>query len=362
MDPAGGGRALRWDLFCRVVDNFGDAGVCWRLAAALAERGHQARLVIDDASPLAWMAPGGRPGVSVLAWPGPASPGDVVIEAFGCDPPEAFVCAMAGRALPPVWINLEYLSAERWVERAHGLPSPHASGLRKWFLFPGFTGRTLGLIREPGLLQARAAFDGRAWLAARGWAPAAGERSVLLFAYGLPKSPADRAAWLATLAAVPTQLLVPPGPLQQALQARALPPGLRLVALPFVPQEAFDRLLWSVDLAFVRGEDSLVRALWSGTPFVWQAYPQHDGVHHAKVDALIEALALPPAVAACWRSWNSAPGAAPGAAPSALPADSGAWQPAFTAARERLLAGPELVQGLESFARQHGAGDGRGRP
>ncbi|HET7526824.1 MAG TPA: elongation factor P maturation arginine rhamnosyltransferase EarP, partial [Burkholderiaceae bacterium] len=44
--------AVRWDLFCRVIDNLGDAGVCWRLASDLAARGQQVRLVIDDASPL----------------------------------------------------------------------------------------------------------------------------------------------------------------------------------------------------------------------------------------------------------------------------------------------------------------------
>ncbi|HET9045379.1 MAG TPA: elongation factor P maturation arginine rhamnosyltransferase EarP, partial [Casimicrobiaceae bacterium] len=27
--------AQRWDVFCKVVDNFGDAGVCWRLARQL---------------------------------------------------------------------------------------------------------------------------------------------------------------------------------------------------------------------------------------------------------------------------------------------------------------------------------------
>jgi uncharacterized repeat protein (TIGR03837 family) len=343
-----------WDLFCRVIDNHGDAGVCWRLAAALAARGQAVRLVIDDAAPLSWMAPGGTPGVSVLPWPGPAEAGDVVIEAFGCDPPDAFVQAMARRAVPPVWINLEYLSAEDWVERAHGLPSPHASGLRKWFLFPGFTPQTLGLICEPGLPEARAAFDGRAWLSARGWAPAEDERSVLLFAYHLPHAPGAAAAWLAGLAARPTRLLVPPGPLQSALQGLALPAGLRLTALPFVPQTEFDCLLWSADLAFVRGEDSLVRALWSGTPFVWQAYPQHDGVHHGKVEAMLHQLALPPAVAACWRSWNSAPDAEL----ATLPADTSTWRPAFAATRQRLQAGPELVQGLLRFVQQNGAGTG----
>ncbi|MEY3252838.1 MAG: hypothetical protein RL227_1811, partial [Pseudomonadota bacterium] len=229
---------LRWDLFCRVIDNHGDAGVCWRLAADLATRGHAVRLVIDDASPLAWMAPGGAAGVEVQAWPGdaPASaaaaPGDVVIEAFGCDPAPAFVDAMAARRTPPVWINLEYLSAEDWVERAHGLPSPQPCGLTKWFLFPGFTPRTAGLLREPGLAERRARFDGRAWLAGRGWAAAPGERVVLLFSYANPLLPALRQE----LARSPTLLLVPPGPAQAAAATWGALPNLRVQALPYVSQ------------------------------------------------------------------------------------------------------------------------------
>ena len=136
----------QWDIFCRVVDNYGDAGVCWRLARALAARGQAVRLIIDDATPLRWMAPQGTPGVQVLPWPGPAQPGDVVIEAFGCDPPQAFVANMASLARPPVWINLEYLSAEPYVERSHGLPSPQPYGSRKSVSYTHLTLPTSDLV------------------------------------------------------------------------------------------------------------------------------------------------------------------------------------------------------------------------
>jgi len=115
---------MRWDLFCRVIDNHGDLGVCWRLACDLATRGDEVRLVVDDATALAWMAPDGAPRVQVLPWTeqGPDTVADAVVEAFGCDPPADYVQRMPARA--PVWINLEYLSAESYVERSHGLPSP----------------------------------------------------------------------------------------------------------------------------------------------------------------------------------------------------------------------------------------------
>jgi uncharacterized repeat protein (TIGR03837 family) len=332
--------ALRWDLFCRVIDNFGDAGVCWRLAAQLAAQGERVRLVIDDAAPLAWMAPGGAPGVEVLPWPGPEPgsrpPGDVVIEAFGCDPPTPFVAAMRAAAPRPVWINLEYLSAESYVERSHGLPSPQPGGLTKWFYFPGFTPRTGGLLREAGLAAARDAFDAAAWLAAAGVATRAGERRVSLFCYAHPMldALADR------LAAEPTLLLLTPG-LDVAPR-----PGLRVHRLPWLSQADFDRLLWSCELNFVRGEDSLVRALWAGSPFVWQAYPQHDGAHHAKVEAMLAEHAAPAAVAALWRAWNGM-AAWPPAWPDAAP-----WRAASAAWRARQLARPGLVAQLRAFVQQ----------
>jgi uncharacterized repeat protein (TIGR03837 family) len=338
----------RWDIFCRVIDNYGDVGVCWRLAADLASRGCRVRLVIDDASALAWMAPAGHEGVEVLAWPGPGEAADVVIEAFGCDPPAAYVERM--RASGPVWINLEYLSAEAYVERSHALPSPQRNGLTKWFFYPGFTPRTGGLLREPGLIERRQAFDRDRWLAGAGWPRRGAERVVVLFSYAQPLL--DRL--LADLSTEPTLLLVPPGPAQAQTQAPAAASArgsaLRLALLPHLPQAEFDRLLWSADLNFVRGEDSLVRAVWAGAPFVWQAYPQHDGAHHAKVQAMLAVAGIAGAAAAAWHAWNALPGAAwPG--PPALQGLRAAspWQ----AWRTQLLQQPDLTAQLLRFAEPH---------
>lgn len=336
---------LHWDIFCRVVDNFGDVGVCWRLACELARRGDAVRLVIDDASALAWMAPAGFEGVEVCAWPGPGQLGDVVVEAFGCDPPPACVQAMVAQR--PVWINLEYLSAEAYVERSHGLPSPQRNGLMKWFFYPGFTPRTGGLLREPGIAEARTAFDRNAWLAAQGLAAHGNERVVSLFCYD---NPALRAL-LQSLAQAPTLLLLTPGPATRQVAEIALPAGLRVACLPWLSQPDFDHLLWACDLNFVRGEDSLVRALWAGVPFVWQAYPQQDGAHWNKVEALLAQWAPPADVDSLWRAWNGAPAARwPGLL---LGPD---WSEATLAWRDRLQGQPDLATRLQAFARLKAAG------
>ena len=343
---------LAFDLFCRVVDNFGDVGVAWRLAAALADRGHRVRLWIDDASALAWMAPDGAPGVQVLPWQaaetaGPV--GDVVVETFGCELPAAFVAHMARRPVAPVWINLEYLSAEPYVERCHGLPSPQSSGpgagLRKWFFYPGFTNATGGLLHGGPMLVADAA---RAWAAAQGWGTVPGERAVLLFAY--PRL--DLPTLLQALAGQPTLLRLPPGALRDQLQALPLPASLRTVALPHLPQPDFDRLLAASDLNIVRGEDSFVRAqLASDAPFLWHIYPQHDGAHGPKLQAFLDGYlaGAPPALAgAVRRAFAVLNGLAD--SPLVLPAAED-WAALHRAWRARLRAQDDLPTQLLRFVR-----------
>ena len=308
---------MLWDLFCRVVDNFGDIGVCWRLSCDLASRGEEVRLWVDDPSALAWMAPVVHPGVKVLRWTDEASGvdvGGVVIEAFGCDPPPAFVERMARAATPPIWINLEYLSAESYVERSHGLPSPQqsgpAKGLTKWFFYPGFAPATGGLIREPDLLRQQERFDAAAWLDRHQISARAGERLVSLFCYDNPALP----ALLETLSDQPTLLLAAAGAASTQV-ARELGPtlarrALRAVLLPWLTQAEYDHLLWACGLNFVRGEDSFVRAQWAAQPFVWQIYPQHDAAHAAKLQAFADRflatadMAQAVAVRALWSRWN----------------------------------------------------------
>jgi uncharacterized repeat protein (TIGR03837 family) len=335
---------MLWDIFCRVVDNFGDLGVCWRLAGDLATRGEAVRLWVDDASALAWMAPQGAPGVELLEWTAdtPAlDPGEVVIEAFGCNPPAAFVERMARNGKPPVWINLEYLSAEDYVERSHGLPSPQASGpgagLTKWFFYPGFTPRTGGLLREPAVMAHRLAFHREAWLAAHGLSLRAGERVVSLFCYANPAI----ASLLDDLAKEPTLLLATPGAAQSAVGGDR--GGLRVHALPWLNQSDYDRLLWACDLNFVRGEDSFVRAQWAGAPFVWQIYPQHDAVHAAKLDAFLQRFGGGEPLRALWHAWNEL-----GPWPEAWP-EREAWEQDCRKWRDSLLAQTDLTTQLLSF-------------
>jgi uncharacterized repeat protein (TIGR03837 family) len=305
---------MQWHLYCRVVDNFGDIGVAWRLAADLAGRGESVRLAVDDASALGWLAPEGAEGVAIVDWNAAATPAaDVVVELFGGGLPDR-VPAGAG-AREPVHVNVEHLSAEAYVERSHGLPSPRRTSaghaFTTWYFYPGFTAGTGGLLREPALLKRRSDFTGGAdGLAGLGVRARPGERLVSLFCY---RNDAV-APLLRSLAAQPTLLLLTPGPASDQvgveLGATLSRGALRAVRLPYLTQAGFDRLLWSCELNFVRGEDSFVRAVWAGAPFVWQLYPQDDGAHGAKLEAFLDRyLAAAPAelgsaLRALFRRWN----------------------------------------------------------
>ena len=354
-----------WDVFCQVIDNFGDIGVCWRLAADLGARGHAVRLWTDDASALAWMAPDGAPGVQVLPWPVhvPAGgPGDVVVEAFGCEIPPAFQSAMAaghhGNRRPPLWVNLEYLSAEAYVERSHRLSSMLFSGpgagCTRWFFYPGFTPGTGGLLREPALPARHSTFDRDAWRARHGVAP--GDCALSLFCYEPPALP----ELLMQLSERPaTHLLVTPGRAAAAVQAwqektdkQPQRPSdrrqqLSISYLPSRSQLAFDELLWACDVNFVRGEDSLARGLWAGQPLVWHIYPQDDNAHHAKLEAFLDWLHAPASLRRFHARWNGLESS--GSLPPLDAATLKEWRDCVRAARERLLGQEDLLTQLLGF-------------
>ena len=339
--PAGnrGHPPIFCDLFCNVIDNYGDIGVCWRLARQLAnEHGLGVRLWVDDLASLHRLCPEADTqlpqqhcrGVEVRHWAAPfaeVEPANLVIEAFACELPERYVAAMAAQKIKPVWINLEYLSAEDWVAGCHKLPSPHPSlPLVKYFFFPGFTPQTGGLLLERDLFTRRDAFQNNSaqqhafWQSLGMDMPNVETLKISMFGYENDALAGLFNAW--ANGAQPVLCLVPEGRiLPQVGQFFGDPAPcagngyergkLRVRVLPFVEQERYDELLWACDVNFVRGEDSCVRAQWAGKPFVWQIYPQHDAVHWDKLQAFLKLYQAPlsatasQAIQGLWQAWNS---------------------------------------------------------
>ncbi|MEV3820863.1 elongation factor P maturation arginine rhamnosyltransferase EarP [Aeromonas dhakensis] len=339
-----------WDIFCCVVDNFGDIGVTWRLARQLKQEGAlpahegqvqvQVRLWVDDLASFARICPGLDPaqesqwvdGIHIQHWhetlPADTIPARVVIEAFACQLPAPFVAKMASQPSPPCWLNLEYLSAESWVEDCHGLASPQrlesqslgSLSLNKYFFFPGFTARTGGLLCERGLIVERERWQQdeaglNAYWASLGLPPKQElELRVSLFTYESAALTSLVESWCQ--GATPVTLLLPLGRslhdvLTGAGLADAVPTAragdllrvgnLTIKLLPMTDQAGYDRLLWSCDLNLVRGEDSFVRAQWAARPFLWHIYPQEEQAHMVKLDGFLDHyLAELPAATGQW--------------------------------------------------------------
>ena len=323
-------------LFCKVVDNYGDIGICWRLARQL-EQEHDiaVTLWVDDLQSFQKICPELAPdlelqrihGVTIRHWRNQQGVfttqdvADIVIEFFACDLPPGYIQAMSECSRRPVWLNLEGLSAEAWVEGCHTLSSPQPQSLTKYFFFPGFTSRTGGLLRENGLIAQRQAFQQdatatSAFLRQLGLTQAElASLKISLFCY--PQAPLAElfAAWQNSDQAI--ACLVPEGVATDAVQAFLAQPAiagasasrgaLTVRVLPFVPQPDYDKLLWACDLNFVRGEDSFVRAQWAGRPFIWHIYAQDKDLHHVKLNAFLQATsAKTPSLQAFSRGWNGA--------------------------------------------------------
>lgn len=402
------------DLFCQVVDNYGDIGVCWRLAKDLhhlvqtyayeqdtsdtafsaqtivshtasaqntfteyhpfysckpnagdtasssqtftfakhsllerffrVDRHYPIRLWVDDLHSFARIEPRVDPqlkqqqieGICIMLWDkslcATTTPATIVIEAFGTQLDEPFIQAMPQQT--QCWFNLEYLSAETWVESFHGQASPQANGVPKYFFFPGFNEKTGGLIRESALLPTLSAFQHdasqiRHWLAQYlhpdvAQAHAADTRLVSIFCY--PSAPFE--CLLKSLHqqylvdARPTLLLIPEGVLPNAetilhhyLSAsqttipspldKQYPQSIRIHRFSFLPQEQFDFLLSACEMNIVRGEDSFVRAIWSGKPFIWHIYEQQALTHIEKLNAWLNSAQAPTLIAETLCAWNN---------------------------------------------------------
>lgn len=297
-------------VFVRVIDNYGDAGVGWRLSCLLAEYLHMhVRLWIDDTDALNKLvpAPEKQARITIEAWQGDAmmqqqlsAAADpvLVIETFGCELPPQVLERM--RQCRPLWLNWEYLTAEDWAVGLHAMSSLQPNGLEKYFWFMGIDADSGGLLREPDYQAEREKFrqqpklqqafrqeyglplqhTGQLWLV---FAYTSGQWAQWMAMWQQADTPVT--LWLAggqVIESLRAAKLIAPEELQQEGDICELG-NVTLVRIPFVPQAAFDRLLWLADAAIVRGEDSFVRALWAGLPFFWHIYRQDDDVHLQKL-------------------------------------------------------------------------------
>lgn len=285
----------------------------WRLARQLTEeKNWRIRLWVDRLEHLTRLEPAIDPmlatqmcqQIEVRQWPSswqPVKPHPIVIAGFSCDLPDEYLKELAAQAAP-VWVQLEYLSAEDWVDSFHGLHSHRSDTLKPVFFFPGFNDKTGGLIREQDLLAERdrwlATHQSRPWLATHGID--IDESTTIASVFTYPHAPLHLLIEQLQHTGKRFHLIIPSdAPLPVTTNSERV----TCQAIRFLTQPEYDKLLWSCDINLVRGEDSFVRAIWAGKPMIWQIYPQNDGVHHAKLNAWLERAKPPELVAQTMRDW-----------------------------------------------------------
>ena len=384
-------------IFCNIIDNFGDIGVCWRLARQLAaEYQLNVNLFVDDLSSFSILAPQLQPEldiqpldqITVHHWHPDVyfdQPYDLIIEGFGCRLEDQLIDQMqqqASTGQPPLWINLEYMSAEPWVMDCHGMVSIHpATGLKQTFWFPSVSEQSGGLIREQCSLSERDQFQQDSEQQAEFWhslglsSAMQFPRKISLFSYEnnaiVDLLTALAEGSIATLLLVPQSKSIPNIELwlQSHLQLhKTLQIGdqisyqnLTIAVLPFLSHLQYDQLLWACDLNFIRGEDSCVRAQWAGKPFIWHIYPQDENAHLIKLQAWMDQVKqqVKTDYLADFASWQTAMQAWNGNAPSSpklwqqLLTDLSEWTNLMSDWRGFLAGQPDLASRLMNWVEQH---------
>ena len=305
------------DVFCRVVDNFGDIGVAYRLTRTLQALRPQwkFRLTVDNLLVFGQIEPRISPhldhqfleNLEVIRWNDESSlilnpPPEIVIENFGSGWPHTFNSQLFDPQNPTcrIIINVDYLSAEDYAQEYHQLPSLSSlPQVKKFFFMPGFTPGTGGLLlgnyspttrclpHSPQNLDQRISW-------ARELDLNLDLEDAQLFWISLFTYEQDFLPLITSIKdMIPNAMvLVPAGRGSDHFFQDWEPAGrpFRTVKVPFQSQSSYDLMVSLCDFNVVRGEDSLVRACVSGRPFLWHAYQQESDYQRVKVDALLETM------------------------------------------------------------------------
>ena len=299
-------------ILCKVVDNYGDIGVVYRLARSLSEidKDLKIKIIIDNLFAFSSIKKNINPELSIqyinnwkiLNWNSQEickeeflkNPPSIILECFQCGRPDWLeeILFAPNYNTPCQIINIDYLTAEPYAEDFHLLKSGTRSlYIKKINFMPGFTNKTGGLILDNTFINnLNANFNKRNKINE--------EFSILIFSY-------ERDFY---------QLFIALNQFQQ--NKRLSNPNfsvkvyaangksqkyvldawektqkiVNLIKLPFLQQEEWDELLTKMNFLFIRGEDSLSRAVLCGVPFVWHAYIQDENYHLVKVNALLDLL------------------------------------------------------------------------
>ncbi|MGN1393772.1 MAG: elongation factor P maturation arginine rhamnosyltransferase EarP [Succinivibrionaceae bacterium] len=287
---------LSIDIFCKVVDNYGDIGVCYRLSKELSKNNVEVYLYVDNIESFNKISKN-KHNVNIIKWDQQKKDfllHDVIIEAFGCNLPSVVINKITKQN---IWINLEYLSAENWIESCHKLPSLVNNNALKYFFFPGFTNKTGGLNYENHFITiSKEIATKKINCLFSQSSQYANFFKVLIFSYDnnclanaieiLQKIKTNILIFLPN--SISNKKLLSTPKLKKILDNYYK--NIKIIEFDMIDQDDFNYLLKYTDLNIVRGEDSITQAIITKTPFLWNIYPQADNAHINKLKSLIDQM------------------------------------------------------------------------
>ncbi len=306
-------------VLCKVVDNFGDIGVVFRLCRALSElkKNLEIRLVVSNLDSFAKISKGIDStktfqefrGWKVFDWNDSAlckkefskNPPEFILECFQCGRPEWLEELLFSPQfnLNVQIVNVEYLTAESWADDFHLLKSGTRSAkIKKINFMPGFTKKTGGLILDKNFMRCLSEKKFALNLVKQNLDKKilsedfSDSFKILIFSY--PKNFDFLASAIKEFSFLKKIIVfVASGAGADSAKISLKKFKVDFVCLPFMQQELWDAFLSLMDFSFVRGEDSFSRCCLLGNPFIWNIYPQEEEFHIVKLNAFLQKIKIP---------------------------------------------------------------------
>lgn len=301
------------DIFCEIIDNYGDIGVVYRISKELKKlfRDAKIRIVLNrlaefkainkEVKDLEYQEVNGLICVTknyVENNMDSFGVADLFIEAFGCEVPEEYVNLAKKKS--KLWINLEYLSGEKWIEDFHLQESLIGSDtLKKIFYMPGFSKKSGGVIIDSGFLERiQKGMEQREAILSHHFPNFDFKNKFIGTIFSYEKNFDNL---LKTLENKENTVLILMGEkTQESFEKILRKKGIEnfgnwikygkidIMRADFLSQEEYEEIISAVDFNFTRGEDSFVRSILLGKPFMWHIYLQEDKAHMDKINAFVD--------------------------------------------------------------------------
>lgn len=299
------------DIFCEIIDNFGDIGVVYRISKELKNIYQNARIRIvlnridefkainKKVKDLEYQEIDGLICTTfdyVKKNAESFGTADLFIEAFGCDVPEEYI--RIAKKNSKLWINLEYLSGEKWIEDFHLCESLiDSKTLKKIFFMPGFSEKSGGVIIDSGFLKRKEyGMDNREEVLKKYYPEIDFQNKFIGTVFSYEKNFENLLETLEKLERKTVLILM--GEKTQKSFSEILQKKFRenfgkigkygkitMLNADFLSQEEYEEVISAVDFNFTRGEDSFVRSILLGKPFMWHIYLQEEKAHMDKIRA-----------------------------------------------------------------------------